>query len=589
MRILDTCPEIKAVITSHYSIAVKRNRIRNFLSDMLHATYEDDPTIPPLEWILTKESISVFRSILTQRSERLAKFSLLQYLDDILVKEDQTDVELPEKGFFAEIDHLLKGITGKSGIYSETIPLFLKKSGMQAAKLRSADLSRMAKRVHENTAGYVCGLDKSIIRQRTRNKARILAHFKATDQEWEDWRWHAKNIIKEPDTLRKLIQISEESYQALKIANKENISFGITPYYLSNFDRELNSGQDRALRAQVIPSLSYVEKMNVSRQSPEVSMDFMLERNTSPIEGITRRYPMIIILKPLLVCPQICVYCQRNWEVNDIFSKSAVLPKQHLDKALEWIADRTEINEVLITGGDPLFLSNNKLEYILERIAKIDHIIRIRIGTRIPVTLPMRVTDSLVRIISRFHRPGKREIIIITHFEHAYEITPQAMAAVQKFRRCGMEVYNQLVFTYYNSRRFEAAYLRQMLRLIGVTSYYTFNTKGKEETDEFRVPIARLLQEQKEESRMYPGAVRTDEIVFNVPGLGKNYLRASQHHGIIAILPNGRRVYEFHPWEKKLFLVDTFIYKDVSVYDYLARLKRDRENITRYKTIWYYY
>lgn len=589
MRILDTCPEIKFIITSHYSIAVKRNRIRNFLADMLHVTFEDDPTIPPLEWILTQEAISVFRNILTQRSERLAKFSLLQYLDDILLKEDQTDVELPEKGFFAEIDHLLKGIMGKSGIYSETIPLFLKKSGIQAAKLRSADLSRMAKRVHENTAGYVCGLDKSIIRQRTRNKARILAHFKATDQEWEDWRWHAKNIIKEPDTLRKLIQISEESYQALKIANKENISFSITPYYLSNFDRELNSGQDRALRAQVIPSLSYVEKMNVSRQSPEVSMDFMLERDTSPIEGITRRYPMIIILKPLLICPQICVYCQRNWEMNDVFSKSAVLSKQHLDKALEWIADRTEINEVLITGGDPLYLSNDKLEYILERIAKIDHIIRIRIGTRIPVTLPMRVTDSLVRIIGRFHRPGKREIIIITHFEHAYEITPQAMAAVQKFRRCGMEVYNQLVFTYYNSRRFEAAYLRQMLRLIGVTSYYTFNTKGKEETDEFRVPIARLLQEQKEESRMYPGTVRTDEIVFNVPGLGKNYLRASQHHGIIAILPNGRRVYEFHPWEKKLFLVDTFIYRDVSVYDYLARLKRDGENITRYKTIWYYY
>jgi len=122
-----------------------------------------------------------------------------------------------------------------------------------------------------------------------------------------------------------------------------------------------------------------------------------------------------------------------------------------------------------------------------------------------------------------------------------------------------------------------------------VAPYYTFNTKGKEETDDYRVPIARLLQEQKEEARLLPGTVRTDEIVFNVPGLGKNYLRAVQHHDIISILPSGRRVYEFHPWEKKLALVDTYVYTDVSIYDYLKRLQKAGENIGNYKTIWYYF
>jgi len=180
-------------------------------------------------------------------------------------------------------------------------------------------------------------------------------------------------------------------------------------------------------------------------------------------------------------------------------------------------------------------------------------------------------------------------VILVTHFEHPYEITPQAMQAVQQFRRFGMEVYNQMVFTYYNSKKFEACALRQKLRLIGVTPYYTFNTKGKEETDDFRVPIARLLQEQKEEARLMPGTVRTDEIVFNIPGLGKNYLKASQHHDIISIMPDGRRVYEFHPWEKKLSLVDTYVYKDVPIYNYLKRLKADGEDIADYKTIWYYY
>jgi len=163
------------------------------------------------------------------------------------------------------------------------------------------------------------------------------------------------------------------------------------------------------------------------------------------------------------------------------------------------------------------------------------------------------------------------------------------MEAVQRFRRCGIEVYNQLVYTTYNSRKFEAAALRLKLRLIGVTPYYTFNTKGKEETGDYRVPIPRLLQEQKEEARLLPGTVRTDEIVFNVPGLGKNYLRAMQHHDLISILPNGRRMYEFHPWEKKLCLADTYIYTDVSIYDYLKKLKSFGEDISQYKTIWYYY
>jgi lysine 2,3-aminomutase len=354
-------------------------------------------------------------------------------------------------------------------------------------------------------------------------------------------------------------------------------------------DQSPDEGKDFAVRAQVIPSLHYVRKMHRMKSSSECSMDFMLERDTSPIEGITRRYPSIVILKPIMTCPQICVYCQRNWEIEDVHSPHAAMTADKLQKAIDWIADTPEISEVLVTGGDPLLLSNANIEHLLSRLARIKHVERIRIGTRMPVTLPQRITDSLTRAINHYHQPGKREIMIVTHFENSYEITPQAMEAVQKFRRYGIDVYNQLVYTFYNSRKFEAAALRLKLRLIGVTPYYTFNTKGKEETDDYRVPIARLLQEQKEEARLLPGSVRTDEIVFNVPGLGKNYLRATQHHDIISILPDGSRVYEFHPWEKKLELVDTYIYTDVPVYDYLKKLKTLGERRSDYKTIWYYY
>jgi len=271
-----------------------------------------------------------------------------------------------------------------------------------------------------------------------------------------------------------------------------------------------------------------------------------------------------------------------------LLQKSCITERK-AGNAIQWIAETPEIKEILITGGDPFLLSDTKIEELLLKLSHIKHIERIRIGTRTPVTLPMRITDSLVEKISKFHKPGKREILIVTHFEHSYEITPRTIEAIQKFRSTGITVNNQLVYTFYNSRKFEAVALRLNLRLIGVTPYYTFNTKGKEETDNFRVPIARLMQEQNEEARLLPGSVRTDEIVFNVPGLGKNYLRANQHHDVISILPNGRRVFEFHPWEKKLSLADTYIYTDVSIYDYLKRLKSIGENTAHYNTIWYYY
>jgi lysine 2,3-aminomutase len=586
---LDIAPALKEILISSESVDIKRSKIRRFLADVHAATFSDDHTVPPLEWILARDTIRIFRTLIWPRSEILAGHNFLKYLDDLLHAESFRDIEKPSPDFFAELDHLLKGIMGKTGIYPEKAPAFTRHEGRRAARLRSADLSRMSKTVQQYLDKYPCGLDHETIRRRNTNKARILEYFGAEKPDWEDWKWHTRHIIRDVKTLGALIKLTDEEYQAVKFARENKIPFGITPYYLSLMDYKAGREKDYAVRAQVIPTLSYVKNMKALRDTREPSMDFMLERDTSPIEGITRRYPMIVILKPILTCPQICVYCQRNWEIEDVYSPNAALSNEKMEKAIQWIADTPEIKEVLITGGDPLLLSNPRIEKILARLSHIGHVERIRIGTRIPVTLPQRVTDSLVDVINRFHNPGKREIAVVTHFEHTYEITPQAMEAVQKFRRSGMEVYNQLVYTTYNSRKFEAAALRLKLRLIGVAPYYTFNTKGKEETDDYRVPIPRLLQEQQEEARLLPGSARTDEIVFNVPKLGKNYLRAMQHRDFISVLPDGRRVYEFHPWEKKLHLADTYIYTDVSIYNYLKRLKSLGEDTSQYRTIWYYY
>jgi lysine 2,3-aminomutase len=589
LKILDTIPDLKEIFVSRIPLEEKRAKIRKLLTQKLMDSFEDDPDLPSLKWATIRDCIVVFRNLISKRSESLAEFSFLCYIDDIIHRPKGKKIPNPTPDFFAELDHLLRGIAGRSEIYPEKVPAFAKHHGARAARLRSADLSRMGRRLEKYTARYTSGLEDEAKRRRYQNKLRILNYFKATEMDWDDWKWQVRHAIRDADTLKSLIQLTEKEYEAVRLAYQHKIPFGITPYYLSLMDFKADRGNDTAVRAQVIPSLHYVRSLMEQKDHDEQSIDFMLERDTSPIEGITRRYPQIAILKPVMTCPQICVYCQRNWEIEDVFSRTAALPKSKLDKALEWISETPELTEILITGGDPFLLSNDRIEHILFRLSKMPHIRRIRIGTRTPVTLPQRIKTSLVKTLDRYHIPGKREMLIVTHIEHPYEITLQSLEAVQKFRRFGMEVYNQLVYTFYNSRKFEAAVLRDNLRLIGVTPYYTFNTKGKKETNDFRVPIPRLLQEQKEEARLMPGTLRTDEIVFNVPGLGKNYLRAIQHHDVISILPDGRRVYEFHPWEKKLSLADTYVYTDVSIYKYLGKLKAIGEDIADYKTIWYYY
>jgi lysine 2,3-aminomutase len=249
-----------------------------------------------------------------------------------------------------------------------------------------------------------------------------------------------------------------------------------------------------------------------------------------------------------------------------------------IGRAIDWIGQHPEITEVLVTGGDPAVLDDHHLDQILSALSGLDHVIRIRLGTRTPVVLPFRWTDALCDTLAQYHVPGRREVVVVTHFEHSYEITPEARDAVQQIRRRGISVYNQQVYTFWNSRRFESSKLRRDLRLIGVDPYYTFNTKGKKETRRYRVPIARLLLE------------RTDEPVFNVPRLGKHHLRATQDRHLVMIRPEtGARVYEFHPWEKNLAAIPPYLYDDIPIRDYLDRLAAVGEDPDDYRSIWYYF
>ena len=588
--LFDSYPTIYGLLKDAHDISSARNSILGYISEMSLRLSRDSHRIAPLEWDLQNQCLLAFRKIISVRSERVAKFSILKLLWNLVhEKYDQLPDDLND-GFIKEMIHLFNGLQGKSGIYdAEPYPKFAELHGRDASILRSEQLDEMAQKCISRIQQYPTGLDEDIIKIRIENRRRILRHFNASEEDWNDHRWHLRHVIRDSSQLAALIVLKREEKAGIDKAKKGRLPFGIIPYYVSLMDKEPNRRRDHAVRAQVIPPLDYVESMLARRDDRTHSFDFMLEIDTSPVDLVTRRYPRIVILKPYNTCSQICVYCQRNWEIEDVLAPNAMATKQKLDAAFAWLREHPAISEVLVTGGDPLVMSDSRLDSILSRLAEIDHIERIRIGSRLPVVLPQRITDSLMDTIAKYHESGKRRLALVTHFEHPYEVTPESMRAVQQFKMRGMSVYNQAVFTIENSRRFELVALRRILRMIGVEPYYTFNTKGKEETKSYRVPMARLRQEIKEEARLMPGLIRTDEPVYNVPGLGKNYLRALQHHSLLTIMPDGRRVYEFHPWEKNLSLTGTFIDIDVSIHEYLKELKKRGEDLEDYKTIWYYY
>ncbi len=594
-RLWDSNQEIYEILRKAAGLEEARDRLYDYLDKAERKVFTLDNDLHILEKSTVRECIRVFRSIIGPINEFRTEFSALDSLWR-LAQEKKGELEgRISVGFILEFINLFRGVTGKSNIYLEDdqvkkgIPEFLKMKGRKAAAARMEILDDLGSSVKKYFKKYPSGLESEVIGWRTENRKKILRNFNAAEDDWNDYKWQLKNVIKNAKPLLDLIELTSEQKEAVNKAVKNKIAFGITPYYLSLMDSKLSIGYDHAIRAQVIPPKDYVDKMAEHKADRALTFDFMGEHDTSPVDLITRRYPIISIIKPFISCAQICVYCQRNWEIEKVLEPGALASRSKVDEALNWFDEHKSVGDVLITGGDPLIMNDSQLQRIIEILSRKEQIYRIRIGSRTPVVLPMRFTDKLVDMLSHYHNPPILEIALVTHFEHSYEITPEAMEAVQKLRKAGISVYNQQVYTMENSRRFETAKLRMDLKSIGVDPYYTFNMKGKEETSRYMVPIARILQERKEEARLLPGLDRTDEPVFNVPRLGKNHLRAGQDHRLVMILPDGSRVYEFHPWEKNITAVPPYNYVDVPIYDFLEELAARGENIRDYRTIWFYY
>ncbi|MBF0203814.1 MAG: KamA family radical SAM protein [Desulfamplus sp.] len=587
--LLSEIPEIFEIARQYNTVDEFRKKAAEYVHKMQYETFDEFNLFSEGSIIRVRDCAQVINQIFTCRSEEKSQFSVVQAIMDIAHSVPRPDLY---SAFYAEILHLFLGLHGRSPrprfADHHLIPSGLE--GREAAIERSGQLDTLSEDVSRYMRRYSDGLEKTSVARREKRRDHIIKILNASLSDWYNWKWQYNNVMRSAEKIKQLVNLTPDQALSLEMARKSRIPFGITPYYLSLMDEDPDLGRDLAIRAQVIPPLSYTEQVSEHDKKDISCLDFMRETDTSPVDLITRRYPSICIFKPFNTCPQICVYCQRNWEIKDAMTPGAMASEKQILEALQWIREHPAIHEVLITGGDPFGMSDRNLERILSGVADIPSIERIRIGTRTPVTAPMRITDDLVNILTKHRKKGRIQIAIVTHIQHSYELTPETAEAVKRLTNNSISVFNQLVYTFFVSRRFEASYLRRNLTRIGVQPYYSFNTKGKDETVEYRVPIARLLQEQKEEARLLPGISRTDEAVYNVPGMGKNYLRARQHRDLISILPDGTRVYEFHPWEKNITKnISTHIGYDVPILDYLIRLDAAGEDISDYETIWYYF
>ncbi len=597
--------QIKEILLRSNNVEEARRNLYEYLSSLEWRIRAGEIQLHRIDHWLALEAIKVFKNIISPENERIVTFSTLEVLWK-LAREGERLLKEVNVGFLMEFKYLFKAIHGNSnyakgwaynilgGKKANSVNEFLRIGGREGAILRSGYLDELSNLVKKYIARYTLGLDPKLIERREQNIRKILDFFGATRDDWMDYKWHFKHVFKKPEhveMLKELVPLTEQDVENMKLATENRVPFGITPYYLHLFDFErADRKRDPQVRSQVIPCRWFLENMIKYKKDRSHVFDFMREHDTSPMKLITRRYPMIAVLKVVDTCPQICVYCQRNWEIEEAFSPAGIPPKSLIDKAIEWFANHESIIEVLLSGGDPAILNDRYMEYILSRFAEMDHIKSIRIGSRMIVTVPMRITKEYAEMLSSFIEPGKRNIIFVTHVESAEEVTPYMAQAVKTLRDHGIYVYNQQVFTLEASRRFQYVLTRIALKMVGIDPYYNFYPKGKFELRSYLVPIARLAQERKEEARLLPGQYRTDEPVFNVPALGKTHIRAWQDRELIAIMPKtGGRVYIWHPWEKGIAPANPWPYVDVPIYDYLMRLKEAGEDIEEYETIWYYY
>lgn len=359
-----------------------------------------------------------------------------------------------------------------------------------------------------------------------RNK--ILHVLNATIEDWKDWKWQLKNRISNIELLSQIISLSDTEIDHIRKVEK-NFRWGISPYYASLIDDE---DKLNPVKLQSIP--------NILELNPGGCLDPMAEEYTSPAAAITRRYPDRLIINVTNVCPSFCRHCQRRRNIGT-FDKTK--PKCVIEESIEYIRNNPEIRDVLVTGGDALMLSDNMLDWLLGELHNIPTVEYIRLGTRVLVTMPQRITESLLNILKKYP-----PIYINTQFNHPLEITREVKEACDKLSNIGIPLGNQAVLLNgINNDKYIMRLLNQELLKCRVRPYYMFHSKNVVGTTHFNTSIDDGI-EIMEYLRGYTSGMAIPAYIINAPnGNGKTPILPEY------IISRGKNYIKLRTWEDKIF------------------------------------
>jgi lysine 2,3-aminomutase len=339
-------------------------------------------------------------------------------------------------------------------------------------------------------------------------KAKYFSTVSETD--WNDWHWQVKNRIMTVRDLKKYLTLSTQEEADIESVLKK-FRMAITPYYLTLIDPE---NPNCPIRKQAIPGLA---ELNVGQFD---SLDPLHEDVDSPVPGLTHRYPDRVLFLITDMCSMYCRHCTRRRFAG---VQDRMAGKERIDKCIEYIRNTPQIRDVLLSGGDALLVDDAALESIISRLREIDHVEIIRLGTRVPVVMPQRITIELANMLKKYH-----PIWINTHFNHPDEITQESKHAIDLLADAGIPLGNQSVLLRgINDCVPTMRTLVTRLAQMRIRPYYIYQCDLSMGIEHFRTPVSKGI-EIIEGLRGHVSGFCVPTFVVDAPGGG----------GKIPLMPN---------------------------------------------------
>jgi len=340
------------------------------------------------------------------------------------------------------------------------------------------------------------------------------------DEKWNDWRWQLSHRLNTVEEIEKVLSLTDSERKALQTSGLFRVD--ITPYFISLIDP--NDPND-PVRKQIIPRSDEMQAFTAMME------DSLAEDRHSPVPGLVHRYPDRVLMLVTTQCASYCRYCTRSRIVGD---PGQTFSRQEFEAQIEYLKRTPQVRDVLLSGGDPLVLAPKILEEILTRLREIPHIEIVRIGSRVPVFLPMRVTQELCEMLQKFH-----PLWINIHINHPNEISQELAEACDRMTRAGIPLGNQSVLLagVNDCVHIQREMVQKMTR-IRVRPYYLYQCDLVEGAGHFRTPVAKGI-EIIEGLRGHTSGYAVPQFIVDAPGGGgkipvmPNYQISASDHKII--------------------------------------------------------